>query len=187
MSNDVLVLPIPFHSITTAGYVNGNFTLPVPIAGWYNLNSTAQLDNPNGTLFQLCPDERGIVKRADQTCIVPCEPAEACVGANLCAEGYRDTAPAYRCSACADNYYRIAGDCVVCPSQSWILIVLFLIAAVAVCVGGWLLNRKHVNIAFLSIGVDYFQVLAMFSNSRVQVRGGSTPVPRKRVLPGRVR
>ena len=30
------------------------------------------------------------------------------------------------------------------------------------------LNSKAVNLAFVSIGVDYFQVLAMFANSRVQ-------------------
>ena len=41
--------------------------------------------------------------------------------------------------------------------------------AVVLCIGGWLLNRKNVNIAFLSIGVDYFQVLAMFSNAKVKV------------------
>ncbi len=46
---------------------------------------------------------------------------------------------------------------------------MFLIASVLLCIGGWILNRKNVNIAFLSIGVDYFQILAMFANSKVQV------------------
>ncbi len=32
----------------------------------------------------------------------------------------------------------------------------------------YILNRKSVNIAFLSIGIDYFQVLAMFSRSNVK-------------------
>ncbi len=32
----------------------------------------------------------------------------------------------------------------------------------------YVLNRKSVNIAFLSIGIDYFQVLAMFSRSNVK-------------------
>ncbi len=37
------------------------------------------------------------------------------------------------------------------------------------CVGArYMLNRKSVNIAFLSIGIDYFQVLAMFSRSNVK-------------------
>ena len=31
-----------------------------------------------------------------------------------------------------------------------------------------MLNRKSVNVAFLSIGIDYFQVLAMFSRSNVK-------------------
>lgn len=67
------------------------------------------------------------------------------------------------------TYFRQNGECVPCPRQAWLLILLFFIMAVVLCIGGWLLNRKNVNIAFLSIGVDYFQVLAMFSNAKVKV------------------
>ena len=161
-------LPCP-QGATCAGYVNQQYTLPVPASGWYNLNGTLQL-NANATLFALCPDARGLTNRLDLTCIVPCEPAEACAGANYCGEGYTDTSPAYRCSTCALGFYRLSGSCAVCPSSAWVLIVVFLVIAVAICIGGWLLNRRNVNIAFLSIGVDYFQVLAMFSNASVKVR-----------------
>jgi hypothetical protein len=68
------------------------------------------------------------------------------------------------------GFFRQNGECVPCPRQAWLLILLFFIMAVVLCIGGWLLNRKNVNIAFLSIGVDYFQVLAMFSNAKVKVR-----------------
>ena len=69
----------------------------------------------------------------------------------------------------AVGFFRQNGECVPCPRQAWLLILLFFIMAVVLCIGGWLLNRKNVNIAFLSIGVDYFQVLAMFSNAKVKV------------------
>lgn len=190
-----MCLPCPLGG-SCAGFVNGNYTLPVPTAGWYNMNSTltnvraflppslfascprgslvhaavlwtswghcsllscacqlCSLRTPrfhvlccpfcsrppsmlqpgvsNQTLFDLCPDDRGLLGRKDKTCLVPCEPAAACVGANLCSSGYQDLGPSYRCSSCANNYYRIAGDCVKCPSQGWILILVFLAMAVS--------------------------------------------------------
>ena len=87
-----------------AGFINQEFVLPVPIPGWYNLNASLQVGDPtasNASLFDLCPDARGLKDRADKTCIVPCEPAEACVGANVCAKQYTDKLPLYRCSSCA--------------------------------------------------------------------------------------
>ena len=41
------------------------------------------------------------------------------------------------------------------------------VLAVAAAAAGYFLNKKSVNIAFLSIGVDYFQVLALFAASKV--------------------
>ncbi len=56
------------------------------------------------------------------------------------------------------RYYRRGGECLKCPSAAWILIVMFVVAALA-CVGlGYILSRKQVHLAFISIGVDYFQV-----------------------------
>jgi hypothetical protein len=150
-----------------AGFINGEPTLPSALTGWYNLNGSA-LPNSNATLFSLCPDARGDPARADATCLVPCEPPEACIGGNLCDRQYVDKGPLYRCSACAVGYFRQNGACVGCPQRAWLLIVLFFVMAVVLCVGGWLLNRKNVNIAFLSIGVDYFQVLAMFATAKVK-------------------
>lgn len=124
----------------------------------------------NGTI-DACHAERrvsietGIREHCNQ--VVACEPKQACVGANDCATGYRSVAPIMRCAACADRYYRRAGECVECPSNPWILIVAFLGMALVLCAVGYVLNRKAVNLAFVSIGVDYFQVLAMFANSRI--------------------
>ncbi|KAH8055115.1 calcium ion binding protein [Aureococcus anophagefferens] len=77
----------------------------------------------------------------------PCSPADACVGANECAEGYTQT----KCSKCCDVsrsrnadgsknpecwndakteemlYYRAYGECVECPtSQAWLIALLVL-------------------------------------------------------------
>jgi hypothetical protein len=89
------------------GYVNGEFKLPVPLPGWYNLNGSLQLGR-NATLFDLCPDSRGIRTRVDRTCVVPCEPSEACLVGNQCAAQYVDKDPMYRCSSCA-------GGCLLLP------------------------------------------------------------------------
>ncbi|MFN3496733.1 MAG: hypothetical protein ACK40L_19735, partial [Hydrogenophaga sp.] len=70
-------------------------------------------------------------------------------------------------SDCAQRYYRLDGECVECPNNPWLLIVAFLVGAIALCVVGYILNKKQVHLAFLSIGVDYFQVLAMFAKSKV--------------------
>lgn len=162
-------LPCP-PGATCAGFVNNVTTLPIAEAGWYNLNGTVVNPFTNLTLFDLCPDARGLPDRADKTCIVPCQPLTACLGNNSCAYGYMDGGPLYRCSNCAPDFYHSNGDCVKCPSAAWALIVIFIIVSILLCIAGWILNRKNVNIAFLSIGVDYFQVLALFYNTKVAVR-----------------
>jgi hypothetical protein len=98
----------------------------------------------------------------------PCEPAKSCISRDFCSRQYRSEAPTYRCSACTEGYYRIAGECRKCPDNPWIMIVGFIVIVLAAGVIGYVLNRKAVNVAFLSIGVDYFQVLAMFSRSNVK-------------------
>jgi hypothetical protein len=103
-------------------------------------------------------------------CLAPraCDPPESCIGEDQCSAPYINVAPVYRCATCADGYYRLAGKCRVCPNNPWVLVVAFIVIVLAVAVVGYVLNRKSVNIAFLSIGIDYFQVLAMFSRSNVK-------------------
>lgn len=75
---------------------------------------------------------------------------------------------AERCSLCtANEYFRDAGECVVCPDNVELLIAMFIAAAICACIAGYFLNQKAVNMAFLSIGVDYFQILAIFRRSKV--------------------
>ncbi|KAA0163243.1 hypothetical protein FNF28_04393 [Cafeteria roenbergensis] len=44
----------------------------------------------------------------------------------------------------------------------------FVVVALAACVAGYVLNQKSVNVGLLAVGVDYFQVLAIFARTRVR-------------------
>merc|ERR1719456_845143 len=95
----------------------------------------------------------------------PCEPAWSCLGNNTCEVGYTGS----RCAQCErGKYFRINGECEKCPDSPYLVLAFLGAAAVVAAAVGWVLNRKQVNIAFMSIGVDYFQVLAMFANARVR-------------------
>ena len=61
----------------------------------------------------------------------------------------------------------MATGCIGCPPTPWALIIVFVTLTIGLAACGYFLNKKAVNIAFLSIGVDYFQVLAMFSRTSV--------------------
>lgn len=134
---------------------------PKAIEGWFNLNGSCDSVHVGPAL------ERR-KHRSHCNLVVPCEPKQACAGNNECSDGYISVEPIYRCAQCAPRYYRRAGFCVECPDNALLLIVFFLAGAIALAFTGFFLNRANVNLAFVSIGVDYFQVLALFANSRVQ-------------------
>jgi hypothetical protein len=66
------------------------------------------------------------------------------------------------------GYFRLNDECQECPDNPGLLLGLMGLAIVVFCVGGWWMQDKEVNVAFLSIGVDYFQVLAIFA--RIKIR-----------------
>jgi hypothetical protein len=66
------------------------------------------------------------------------------------------------------GYFRLNDECQECPENPGLLLALMAAAVIVFCVGGWYLQDKNINVAFLSIGVDYFQVLAVFA--RIKVR-----------------
>ena len=73
-----------------------------------------------------------------------------------------------RCSICSVNtHFRLNNECVECPESVETLIVFFILGAIGVVVAGYILSQKKFNLAFISIGVDYFQVLALFASSKV--------------------
>jgi len=137
------------------GQCNGSGADPYALEGWFDIPG-----------LEHCPPERQARRDAGEACvnIVPCEPKEACLQNNTCNRGYEGV----RCAKCTRGYYRLGGVCEKCPDQPWLLIVGFVVAAVMLCVAGYILNKKQVHLAFLSIGVDYFQVLAMFARSKVR-------------------
>ena len=66
------------------------------------------------------------------------------------------------------GYFRLNDECQECPDNPALLLILMAVAVLGFCIGGWYMQDKKVNVAFLSIGVDYFQVLAIFA--RIKVR-----------------
>jgi hypothetical protein len=131
----------------------------VSLPGWWRFNLTAGAKDRDIR----CHEKRK--HREGCPYFAPCEPKWACLGNNLCAEGYTSA----RCSECVKGkYYRINGECEKCPDQPWLIFVLFFLAAVFACFGAWMLNSRQVNVAFIAIGIDYFQVLAMFARARVR-------------------
>ena len=143
---------------------NGGLTYPTAMQGFFNLNSSLENADP-------CP-QSNIIQNADNTirdiCIVPCSPPEACIGNNACAYGYTSIKPAYRCNSCQPGFYKPTNTCIKCPDSPIMLVigVLFIIAALSAA--GYFLNKYSVNMAFVSIAIDYFQVISIFLNSKIQ-------------------
>lgn len=63
-----------------------------------------------------------------------------------------------RCAFCAERHYRISGACEKCPDSFLFLVLLFLIAISALGYTLYKLQKNDINVAGLSIGMDFFQV-----------------------------
>ena len=122
-------------------------TYPQPIPGFYNLNGSQATACPPGQAFS-----------GRDVCLVSCLPIDACVGANACAEGYESKAPLFRCGSCASGYYNNDGVCVRCPSSSAAIIVGMSLMICVGAAGAYWLDKRNINVAFVSIGMDYAQV-----------------------------
>jgi hypothetical protein len=94
---------------------------------------------------------------------VPCEPKFACTGENKCEESYGGE----RCSTCADGFYKLGGRCELCPDCPLCILLLFLLFITCAGTCGYILTRKKINLAVISIGVDYFQILAIIAQSNL--------------------
>ena len=61
------------------------------------------------------------------------------------------------------GYFRLNDECQECPENPELIIAALLSALILFIIAAWWLEDKKINVAFLSIGVDYFQVLAIFA------------------------
>ena len=123
------------------------FADPVPIVGYFNLN---------GTMLSACPPAIALPGRT--SCIVPCVPSDACTGENVCATGYMSKPPYFRCASCATGYFLQGPYCVQCPNSPIALIVGIACLFIGVALLGYFLNKRGVNIGYISIFVDWAQV-----------------------------
>ena len=89
-----------------------------------------------------------------------CQPPEACVGgADVCAEAYTGRL----CGFCAPNHYRLDQLCVKCPSLAWLYLAGGVVVVLIILYVAYWLNKHRVNLAALSIGVDFLQTVAIFA------------------------
>jgi len=136
-----------------------NGVLPYAAAGFYRIMMSVDDDD------DMCHDEVKVAKvRELCPAMWPCDPPEACLGNNTCGAQYMGE----RCRNCAENFYKINGQCKECPSQLWVLPLMLTCAGVACAYIGFKLSKAKVNLGILSIGVDYFQVLAIFAGANVE-------------------
>jgi len=138
--------------------IGGIHTYPVPLPTFFNLN---------GTMSEACPPLVRSVLPGRDICIVGCLPTYACAGSNYCEEGYVSKAPYWRCGDCAARYYRQAGDCVKCPDSPEMLFIGVGMLILAVGGLGYYLNKKNFDIRVTSIGIDFFQVMAVFRDAKI--------------------
>ena len=126
---------------------------PLSYNGWYLSYSSSESGD--------CPEENA--DRDSCPVVQPCIPKDSCLGNNTCAVEYEGD----RCAVCAEGYYRINGLCQECPSAPWAIVVAGV--GVLICGGyiAWKLQKKNVNLGIMSIGIDYFQVLAVFGSANV--------------------
>jgi hypothetical protein len=76
-----------------------------------------------------------------------------------CISGYEGP----RCSRCANRFYRLEGMCEPCPELAWLIIPGFLLALMALLAVAMYLQKKNVQLAGLSVGVDMMQILSVFA------------------------
>ena len=127
---DRLVTPLAGGGVSARTIAH---SLPVPSAGFFNLN---------GSMGGVCPPA---ALTRDGVCIVACTPATSCTGDNFCAPSYRSLPPTYRCSSCNLGFYSLNGACTPCPQSPWAVVIAILLAII--CLGGlgWFLNKYNVR------------------------------------------
>jgi hypothetical protein len=74
-----------------------------------------------------------------------------------------------RCVECtAGTHYRRDGKCEECPKNMILVFVGFFFGIIILLVSMYFLDKQDFNLAFISIPIDYFQVLALFSRADIR-------------------
>ena len=76
---------------------------------------------------------------------------------------------AQRCGLCTSGeYYRLNDACVECPRNVSMMIALFFIAIFVCCLVCYILDQRGFNMALVSIGVDYFQIMGLLAATDIK-------------------
>ena len=82
--------------------------------------------------------------------------------------GMCECVPGYRCQLCTfGTHYRDGKVCKECPELPGLIIIAFIFAIFIMIAFVHWLDKKNFNLAFINIGWDYFQVVAMFTDADV--------------------
>ena len=139
------------------------FPYPVVQPGWFNLNGTAAGACPPGTGNS---SSGSLAYPGRDVCIAPCLDG-MCGVDNSCVTGYASTAPHFRCASCASGYYWRMGACTACPAGVPAIIVFYVLGLLAVVAAAYTASNKGLHVVSASIGIDFFQVVAMLGTARV--------------------
>jgi hypothetical protein len=99
-----------------------------------------------------------------QQCVAETDPlSQETHGTCVCSGG------AQRCALCTQGeYFRLNGACEACPRNVGFMIALFVAALFLCCVACYLLDQRGFNMALVSIGVDYFQVMGLLASTDIR-------------------
>jgi hypothetical protein len=101
-------------------------------------------------------------------CVLGTDRSNTTVG-TLKRHGYCKCVPSEKCELCSvGTHYRIDNKCESCPGDPVLLAVFIILGILCFVLFAYWLSRRNFNLAFLSIGVDYFQVVALFTAANVK-------------------
>ncbi|GMI00407.1 hypothetical protein TrST_g13361 [Triparma strigata] len=147
------------------GYVclEDGLTLPYAETGWWRIMQ--EVSEPLSAGASKCHEEMTTGTREECPTMWPCMPGFACLGNNTCEVMYDPLSE--RCSDCNMGYFKLNGLCAECPDKPWVIALGIVIVGGTAAYIGSKLDKKKVNLGIITIGVDYFQVLAIFSSANV--------------------
>jgi len=61
------------------------------------------------------------------------------------------------------GYFRLNNECQECPDNPELILIGILVVVVMGSIAAWWLQKKKINISIMTIGFDYFQILAIFA------------------------